>query len=148
MELSHRSGSKFFIDGGQTCLHRGSQVLAVDDDEDNLLLVTYALEPLNCSIITAGDSQTALEKAQQHQPDLILLDILLFRSNGLDFLHQLRKDPKTMNIPVVAVTAMARPEDKERILLAGCNDYISKPYMLEDMEAIVCRYLKETAMSC
>lgn len=116
-------------------------ILAVDDDEDNLELLTEVLYPLNCEIITAKDGRTTIEIAQRRQPDLILLDILLPDICGTEIARLLKQNPQTQNIPVIAVTALARVEDRENLLVAGCNAYISKPYMLEDLEATICRYL-------
>jgi CheY-like chemotaxis protein len=116
-------------------------ILAVDDDEDNLLLLSYVLEPLGCSLITAVDGFSALLKAQTYHPDLILLDILLPGMDGTDVTLRLKKDPKTQNIPVIAVTALASAKDQQKILQSGCNDYISKPYMINEMEALVRRHL-------
>lgn len=116
-------------------------ILVVDDDEDNLLLLSYALEPLNCAILTATDGVSALSLSRTYQPDLILLDVLMPYMDGTEVVSQLRKDPKIKTTPVIAVTALAVAEDRKRLLLAGFNDYISKPYMLEDIEATVCRYL-------
>jgi two-component system cell cycle response regulator DivK len=116
-------------------------ILVVDDDEDNLLLLSYALESLNCAIITAVDGVSALSLSQTYQPDLILLDVLMPHMDGTEVVSRLRKDPKIKKTPVIAVTALAVAQDRERLLLAGFNDYISKPYMLEDIEATVCRYL-------
>jgi len=141
LELSPPSDLNYMGSNGQSGFAKQPIILVVEDDEDNLLLMTYTLEPLNCSVITAVDGQTALEKARTHQPDLILLDMMLYPLDGIQILSQLREDPRTKRIPVVAVTALARAEDKQRILQAGCNDYISKPYMLEDVEALIRRYL-------
>jgi CheY-like chemotaxis protein len=92
-------------------------------------------------VITAVDGQTALNKARSEQPDLILLDIMLYPIDGIQIVSELKQDPNTKDIPVVAVTALARADDRDRILMAGCNDYISKPYMLDEMEAIIRRYI-------
>jgi CheY-like chemotaxis protein len=118
-------------------------VLVVEDNDDNLLLMSYALESLGCKLICQTDSSTTVLVAKEYQPDLILLDILLPGLNGIDVLHYLRQEPLTSNIAVVAVTALAGTEDRERILKAGFDDYISKPYMIEDLEAILFRYLGE-----
>lgn len=116
-------------------------ILAVDDDEDNLLLLTEVLTPLECIVITAIDGRQALELAKERQPALILLDAMLPDISGIAVVQQLKKNPQTMNIPVVAVTALARPEDRALLLLAGCNDYVSKPYMLDDIEAVIHHHL-------
>jgi len=116
-------------------------ILAVDDDEDNLVLLTEVLEPLNCLVMTATHGQTALRLAQAYQPNLILLDIMLPDLNGIEVVHRLKQNQETAKIPVIAVTALARLEDRDRLILAGCNDYISKPYILEDLEALIRHYL-------
>ena len=118
-------------------------VLVVDDDEDNLLLLSYALEPLNCAVLTAVDGVSALSLCHTYKPDLILLDVLLPYMDGTEVVSRLRKDHTMKKTPVVAVTALAVADDRERLLLAGFSDYISKPYMLEDIESIVCRYLPQ-----
>lgn len=120
-------------------------ILVVDDDEDNLLLLSYALEPLGFTILTANNGISALSLAQTYQPNLILLDVLMPHMDGIEVVSQLRNNLKTKTIPIIAVTALAVANDRERLLLAGFNDYISKPYMLEDLEAKVCRYLPLTA---
>lgn len=119
-------------------------ILAVDDDEDNLLLLTEVLKSLECSFITATQGQTAINLAQDHQPCLIILDVMLPDFSGVEVVHQLKHNPQTMTIPVIAVTALAREEDREHLLLVGCDDYLSKPYMIDELEAIIQRYLRST----
>jgi CheY-like chemotaxis protein len=119
-------------------------ILAVDDHEDNLLLLTEVLSPFECTIIPASNGQSAVVLAQNYQPNLILLDIMLPDFNGVEVVYRLREDPKTSNIPIIAVTALARAEDRDRLLMAGCNEYISKPYMLDELEALIHRYLPLT----
>lgn len=116
-------------------------ILAVDDDEDNLLLLKYALEPLHCNCLTACDGESAVSLAQAYHPDLILLDVMLPKLSGIGVVSQLRLKADTMTIPIVAVTALAKSEDKMQLLVAGFNDYLSKPYMLDDLEAMIGRYL-------
>lgn len=118
-------------------------ILIVEDHDDSLLLLSYALELLGCKFICQNDSHATLLVAKDYQPDLILLDILLPSLNGLEVVQRLKREPLTRHIPVVAVTALAGKEQKQRILSAGFDDYISKPYMLEDLEAIVCRLLDD-----
>ena len=119
-------------------------ILAVDDDEDNLVLLTEVLDPLNCLVMTATHGQTALRLAQACQPNLILLDIMLPDLNGIEVVYRLKQNQATTKIPVIAVTALARLEDRDRLILAGCNNYISKPYILEDLEALIRHYLPLT----
>ncbi len=143
LELTLCIDQKFAsVIGTQYSIDSKPLILAVDDDEDNLLLLAYALEPLGCSLLTAVDGRSALSLARSYQPDLILLDVLMPYMNGVEVVSQLREDPKIKTIPVIAVTALAIAEDRERLLQVGFNDYISKPYMLEDIEATVRRYLR------
>ncbi|WP_375504188.1 response regulator [uncultured Nostoc sp.] len=116
-------------------------ILAVEDDDDSLLVVSYALESMGYRFICQTDSSATVLVAKEYQPDLILLDILLPGLSGMDVVRHLKLEPLTCTIPVVAVTALASTEDRERILKAGFNDYISKPYMLEELEAIIRREL-------
>ncbi|TVP61856.1 MAG: response regulator [Nodularia sp. (in: Bacteria)] len=112
-------------------------ILVVEDHDDSLLLIGYALESLGCRFICQNDSSTTLLVAQEYQPDLIMLDILLPGLSGTDIVHYLKQEPLTAEIPVIAVTALASREDRERLISAGFDDYISKPYMIEDLEVII-----------
>ncbi|HEY9851199.1 MAG TPA: response regulator [Leptolyngbyaceae cyanobacterium] len=117
-------------------------VLVADDHEDNLMLISLAVQQLlGYSSIAAQDGPTTICLAQLYQPDLILLDIVLPHLNGIEVIHRLKQHPQTKHIPIVAVTALAKREDCDRILAAGCDDYISKPYMLEDLETTIHRYI-------
>jgi CheY-like chemotaxis protein len=131
--------------GGQYSTATKPLILVVDDDEDNLLLMAYILEHLGCSVLTAVDGLSALSVARTHQPDLILLDVLMPQMDGIEAVSQLRKDLTIKKIPVIAVTALAIAQDRERLLQAGFNDYVSKPYMLEEIEATVQRHLRMPA---
>lgn len=119
-------------------------VLAVDDNEDNLVLLSQVLESLECFVISAKDGKTAILMAQNYQPDLILLDIMLPDLDGIEAIRQLKQKPETEKIPIVAITAMARTEDRDRILKAGCDDYVKKPYIIDELEVTIRRYLFRT----
>lgn len=116
-------------------------VLLVDDDADSLLLLDYILRQFICTPIFATEGPSALELARNLQPDLILLDIWLPGINGFEIARALRGDSATQTIPIIAVTALASEKDRQKILRAGCTQYISKPYFLEEMEALLNHYL-------
>ncbi len=116
-------------------------ILAVDDNEDNLLLMSEVLNVFGYLLFTATSGQAALIIAQAYNPDLILLDIMLPDLNGYEVVRRLKQNPTTENIPIIAVTSLAKKEDRDRLLAAGCSGYLSKPYMIEDLEAIVRRAL-------
>lgn len=128
--------------GSETSGSQQPLVLVVDDNEDNLLLLSFVVEQLNCQILTAANGQTSLELAQSCQPALILLDMMLPDLEGIEVVAQLRQNSLTKEIPVIAVTAMARDEDRDSILAAGCNAYVSKPYSIEQLEQLLRCYLE------
>lgn len=122
-------------------------ILAVDDNEDNLQLLTQLLVMLECEFIAATDGETTLAMAQGHQPDLILLDMMLPDLSGLEVVRYLKQNPETSAIPIIAVTAMARVEDRDHFILAGCTDYIKKPYIIDEMETVILRYVSNKTQS-
>jgi DNA-binding response OmpR family regulator len=79
--------------------------------------------------------------AQTQEPSLILLDIMLPDMDGSEVINCLKQNPKTARIPIIAVTALAREQDRDRILHAGADDYITKPYDLYKLEDVIRRHL-------
>lgn len=117
-------------------------VAIVDDDTDSLVLLENILDQFHCHTVCLSSGHAALTYLLQSPPDLILLDIWLPDVDGLDIAHVLRQNSTTQLIPIAAVTALASQRDRELILRAGCNHYISKPYLLEDVEAMLQQYLQ------
>ena len=103
------------------------KILYIEDNEQNLYLVTYILEKHGYEVHAALDGQEGIEKAAAVQPDLILLDIQLPRMDGYTVARQLRTNPDLGAIPIVAVTSYAMAGDRDKALAAGCNGYIEKP---------------------
>lgn len=118
-----------------------SYILAIDDDEDNLIIISYVLSAMGYSFMTATKGDEGLLLAQTRTPSLILLDIILPGMDGFEIICHLKHNPSTKNIPIIAVTGLAFPEDKKRILKAGCDDYLSKPYLIKDLEALIAYYI-------
>ncbi|MEA5598680.1 response regulator [Rivularia sp. UHCC 0363] len=118
-------------------------ILVVEDNEDHLLLISYILESLDCRIITQKDGETTVLLAKEYCPDLILLDVVLPKISGIDILRSLRKEPLTCDIPAIAVTALATEENRENMIIAGFNDCIFKPYMIEELEQIIIPYIRK-----
>jgi CheY-like chemotaxis protein len=116
-------------------------ILAVEDNNDNLLLMGYALESLGCRFICQPDSIHTLVVAKEYQPNLIMLDILLPSVNGIEMVRYLKQEPLTAHIPVVAVTALADKEYQAQILKAGFDAYLSKPYMIDELETVIQRLI-------
>jgi CheY-like chemotaxis protein len=115
-------------------------VLAVDDDCDNLLLISYVLESLNCKCYGVSDSRKVLDLAVDRIPALILLDIVMPYMSGFEVISQLKSNLFTKNIPVIAVTGLTSPHDQAKIRSAGFQDYICKPFMLEKLEDKLAKY--------
>lgn len=117
-------------------------VLAVDDDEDSLVLLAGVLEILGCACVTAASAGEALLQVKIRQPDLILLDIVLPDMNGIELLPQLKQEYLASSPIAIAVTGLALQEEREQIQKAGFDDYLSKPYLIKDIEKLLHRYLK------
>jgi adenylate cyclase len=105
-----------------------NKILIVDDEPFNLDLLEQELEEQNYTIERANDGAEALDKVPVFQPDLILLDYMMPKMNGLEVLRQLREDALYKSIPVILLTAKATQEDKVRGLDAGADDYVIKPF--------------------
>ncbi|NJD39299.1 MAG: response regulator [Geobacter sp.] len=103
------------------------RILYIEDNEQNLYLVTFLLEKHGYTVLPAIDGQEGIDKAAAERPDLILLDIQLPRMDGHTVARNLRNNPELSAIPIVAVTSYAMAGDREKALAAGCNGYIEKP---------------------
>jgi CheY-like chemotaxis protein len=103
-------------------------VLLVEDDELNLELLQAVLEAAGYEVLSASDAQAGIALARRAQPDAILMDLQMPDMDGLEATHILRADPSTSNIPVIAVTAHVKPEDRELCLAAGCRLHLPKPF--------------------
>ncbi|BAY86783.1 response regulator receiver domain protein [Calothrix parasitica NIES-267] len=119
-------------------------VLVVEDNEDNLALITYILESLGCKLIVQRDGgEKTVILAKKHHPDLILLDIVLPEVSGIEILKFLKAEPLTRDVPTIAVTALATEENRENIIRAGFNNYIVKPYLIEELEEMINPYIRK-----
>ncbi len=102
-------------------------ILYIEDNEQNMYLVTFLLEKHGYSVSQALDGQQGIDRAAAERPDLILLDIQLPKMDGYTVARNLRKNPELASIPIVAVTSYAMAGDRDKALEAGCNGYIEKP---------------------
>ena len=102
-------------------------VLLVEDNPRNLKLARYVLEYAGFAVTSVTTGEEALPAARQGMPDVILMDLQLPGMDGHAALEQLRGDPRTSGIPVVAVSAFAMPADRERALGSGFDGYLEKP---------------------
>jgi CheY-like chemotaxis protein len=102
-------------------------ILVVDDNDAGLELVRFVLEIEGFRVETAGSAAEVLRRLKAHTPDLILMDVQLPGQDGLSLTRQLKADPATVQIPIVALTAHAMDGDREQALAAGCSGYLTKP---------------------
>ena len=101
--------------------------LVIEDNEDNMKLITFILEKNGYGTIMAENGKKGIALALKERPDFILLDIQLPDMNGLEVLKELRRSEINGEIPIIAITSYAMSGDRERLLEAGCNGYIEKP---------------------
>ncbi len=108
-----------------------AKILLVEDNEINMLVTSDYLTNKGYTIIKAVNGFDAIEKAQTSKPELILMDIQMPRMNGLDAIRRLRAEPEFATVPIIALTALVMPGDRERCLEAGANEYLAKPISLK-----------------
>ncbi len=106
------------------------RILIVEDNELNQKLFRDLLGAHGYETLETKDGFEAITLANDYRPDLILMDIQLPEISGLDVTREIKKNPATAHIPIVAVTAFAMKDDEEKILRAGCQAYVSKPIAL------------------
>lgn len=113
---------------GATSLSESAiSILLVDDNEQNLELMTAYIEELGCSVRLARDGIEALEQVAAQKPDLILLDVMMPRMSGFQACKKLKSDEATKDIPIVMVTALSEVSDVEHAVDVGADDFLSKP---------------------
>jgi CheY-like chemotaxis protein len=116
-------------------------ILVVEDNERNLKLLRDVLEYAGYDVRTARTAEDGISFAADDPPDLILMDLQLPGIDGVEALHRLRESPRTADIPVVAVTAQAMKQDRERVALAGFNGYVEKPISVRAFPDQIRRFL-------
>lgn len=124
-----------------------SRILVIEDNKVNLELMVYLLRSFNYQVLTAVDGEQGILLAQQKLPDLVICDVHLPRVNGFAVAKALKANPRLRGIPLVAVTAMAMVGDREKVLNAGFDYYVSKPInpgdFIKVLDSILCHGKKE-----
>ena len=105
-----------------------STILLVEDDPDIRHLVSWKLIRAGLTVIEAADGFTALTHARQTPPDLVIVDVRMPKMSGLELCRELRTAPRTADVPIIMLTARARPQDLEQAFAAGATDYVVKPF--------------------
>ena len=106
------------------------RILYVEDNDDNVYMLKNRLTRAGFTVVVATDGAQGIAMAVSEQPDLILMDLTLPNIDGEEATRRIKADPATRSIPVIALTANAMPEDREKALAAGCDDFDTKPVEL------------------
>lgn len=116
----------------------GREVLIVEDDEASQALMRAVVEDaLGGRVRVCADGEQAVEEATTHPPALVLLDLMLPRLSGWEVARRLRQQPATRSLPIIVVSALARSQEREAALHAGCDAYLSKPFMPDELARVV-----------
>lgn len=118
-------------------------ILVVEDNPRNLKLVRDILRHLGYHTLEAQNAEDGIELARSHRPELILMDVQLPGMDGIDAVARLRADPTTAALVVVALTAFAMKEDRERFLAAGFDGYLEKPLDVRQFPNQVAAFLAD-----
>ena len=118
-----------------------SRILVVEDNPDNRILISHILDALDYAVIEAIDGEQGIEQAIAEHPDLILMDLSLPHMDGWTAAGTIKANPDLVSIPIIALTAHAMVGDKEKALAAGCDDYISKPIDLHELQTKLAKFL-------
>ncbi len=119
-------------------------ILLAEDNEANIETIEAFLTTHKYKIIVARNGQEAIEWVHEHRPDLILMDIQMPKMNGFEAIEFLKTSDEFKDIPIIALTALAMPGDRKRILEAGANDYLSKPISMKILINRIETFLKSS----
>ncbi len=121
---------------------RDKRVLVVDDDVRNIFALSSVLERHGMGVVTAGNGQEAIEKVADDQDiDLVLMDIMMPGMDGYDTMREIRKNPESRALPIIALTAKAMKGDREKCLEAGASDYLAKPVVTDQLLGVLRQWL-------
>lgn len=122
-------------------------VLIVEDEVDLVTLLKYNLEKEGFRVLSAGDGEEALLLASEQLPNIVLLDWMLPLMSGIEVCRQLRRAPKTRDVPIIMLTARGEEADRVRGLNSGADDYIAKPFSPTELVARMRAVLRRTSPS-
>ncbi|MBT9317631.1 hybrid sensor histidine kinase/response regulator [Leptothoe spongobia] len=117
-------------------------VLVVDDNSHNLSVISECLDANDFEVLIAKSGESALEKVTYARPDIILLDVMMPGISGFETCQQLKRNPKTANIPIIFMTALTDTESKVRAFQLGAADYVTKPFQEAEIIARVKTHLR------
>jgi len=117
-------------------------VMIVEDDESNQQYIKEIFIRKNFHVVLTDGGADTVDLVKAYMPDVILMDIQLVDISGIDLIKEIKSYSNLRNIPIIAVTAFAMQNDRERIInQSGCDDYISKPFLSKDMIAMVKKHI-------
>jgi two-component system, cell cycle response regulator DivK len=119
------------------------KILLVEDNEMNRDMLSRRLQRKGYSVATAESGEKGLLLTRQEMPDLVLMDITLPEMDGWEVVRQLKADPSTRSIPVIALTARALASDREKAFEVGCDDYDTKPVDFARLIAKITAFIEE-----
>ncbi len=120
-----------------------SRILIVEDDSSSRKLLRDYLTAKGYDVLEAGEGEEAIDIVVAEKPDLVLMDVLLPDINGLEAVKIIKAKQQVKDIPIIAVTALAMKEDKEKCLTAGCIDYITKPINIVEFGNKIAKFLSD-----
>jgi CheY-like chemotaxis protein len=113
---------------------RMKKALLVDDHTDLLEMLSWRMELMGFSVITANNGKEGVKKAMEEVPDLILMDIMMPGLDGLEATRMIRSNPETKDTLIMASTVLYKESELKSCIEAGCNDYIVKPFTLQELQ--------------
>ena len=119
-----------------------TKILYVEDNPDNIYMLTRRLKKKGFDIIIAGDGQEGIDKAVAEAPDLILMDLSLPTMDGWTAPAEIKKIEEVKDIPIIALSAHAMPEHRDRAIKAGCSDYDTKPVDIKRLLSKMAQYIE------
>lgn len=128
-------------DAGDTKAMRPARILLVEDNPVNQLVAKGMLSKLGCEVIVSGHGGEALEQLEQHAFDLVLMDCNMPVMDGYEASRQIRQSGRWPQLPIIALTANAMPEERERCRAAGMSDYLAKPFRRSELISLLDQWL-------
>ncbi|HWO41209.1 MAG TPA: response regulator [Candidatus Eisenbacteria bacterium] len=120
-----------------------TRILLAEDNTDAAEIVSIVLKHFGYEVILAHDGVEAVKNAVTFEPDLILMDLMMPRMDGLEATAHIRQHPKTKSIPIIAATAMATSEGRKKCLAAGCDEYLPKPISPKQLAEAIRKLLRD-----